>query len=483
MRNYKTATPKTFNDRLMSVPFFKTSDNWKWIPTVYKMLLQIACWNRKDKQTKLGISDIPRVYFSNLFGSSYGPIIGSLEGDLLTIYRVNRGIKGLKNYGYTVTDKCLTLLADSTKQYLYTLLTDKKAVRRNQKQISKRGYNRKQYGDIRDYVKTVIDNIDITPDLYNQVETHIATYDAAEKLFIRCLLISIEEKTYGDLKFNDSDGRLPNPYTQLPADIKSMITIAGFKQIVVGDIRSCYPSLWVNHIQRLFPDLDVADEQLKYERIFLNYGIDPKSLLANRLNIPITQIKEVLIAYFNGKGFNRQNKFYISNASNPYYKFNEWLKTEFPKLYSAWLTTDTSQTGNQIGKFFETKLMLHPSIYNRAKDLGLVIGYENDGFSIYGLVDANHPNVQNLLKFVREQSSALLGVPIVFITKEQFTDSERFLIKHHTKRVEQIHGEWIAYCRRFFSDQNHNQLWTEFQNKKAVYQNKMEFHLQYIPLC
>ena len=59
------------------------------------------------------------------------------------------------------------------------------------------------------------------------------------------------------------------------------------------------------------------------------------------------------------------------------------LSREFPSLYALWLTTNLKQTGNNIGKHFETKLMLDQSIYNKATELGIVIGYEYDGMSFY----------------------------------------------------------------------------------------------------
>lgn len=480
MRFYKQSTPKAFNDRCMAIPYFQISDNWKWLPTIYRMLLQLAQWNRKDKESKNGISDVPRKYFSNHFSSEYPQIVGAIESHFLIIHRHGRGIKGLRNYGYTLTEEGLNVLSDATKEYLYNIVNDRTAIRRNQKRISDRHYHQKVYGDTRDLLKQTIDGIDISPEVHKAIEQHIKTYSSEEKVFIRTLLISIKEKSYGELDFNESDGRVPNPFTQLPADIKQLITIRGSKQIVVGDIRSCYPSLWAIYINKQFPDMDITEERNRYERLFLDPAVDPKEALSRELNIARKDIKEVLIAYFNGKGFNKKNAFYITSKRNPYYRFNEWLKSQFPRMYSLWLTTDISRTGNNIGKQFESALMLHPSIYQKAQELDLILGYENDGFSIYGSVEASHPTITAFLNYVMKRSVELLGIQVVFTTKSQTIDAEEWIIEHHTKRAEQIHTDWIKYCRRSFADKSITPDWKKFRDRQKQYQKKMLFHNQYI---
>jgi hypothetical protein len=106
-----------------------------------------------------------------------------------------------------------------------------------------------------------------------------------------------------------------------------------------------------------------------------------------------------MIKYFNGK---------------PFVKFSQYLQAEFPNLYSAWQKTDIKQTGNQIGKHFETKLMLDKSIYSRAEELGIIVGYEYDGMSFYA-EDASQ--CQTLLEFIEQRSVALLGIKLVFVDK------------------------------------------------------------------
>jgi len=276
---YKEKTSVSLNDRLLSHHYFKAHS--KSIPTVIKMLNRILRWNTKDQ----GKSSITYHKFENMFQADHPIIISALEElDLMTVTRTwrkrltcGRNDTG-KCYDYQLTPLAHRELADTNKEYLYKLLTDKSAKRKNQKAISERGYNDTIYGDVRDHLKAAIDGMSI--DL-EAVENAVSTMPEAKRAFVWSLLVSIIKKDYSDLKPNEKDGRIWNLYTQLPAEIKRLIKIKGLSYQHTMDIRSCYPSLWAEYVYSIAPDKEViASERAKWNALFLNADIDPKTTIA-----------------------------------------------------------------------------------------------------------------------------------------------------------------------------------------------------------
>jgi hypothetical protein len=126
----------------------------------------------------------------------------------------------------------------------------------------------------------------------------------------------------GDLENNEKDNRVPNPYTQLPAKVKTLIRIDGLPYITTADIRSAYPSLWAHWLCSINPDEPgLEEEKAAYEKIFLDSAVDPKKRLSEMLGISRSDIKEVMLAYFNGKGF-AKHAFILKSSKNPFVKFN-----------------------------------------------------------------------------------------------------------------------------------------------------------------
>jgi hypothetical protein len=219
---YHEATPASLNALLLEEPYL--AENWKIIPTVVKVLNRILKYNLLD-EGKGGQSDITWRFFYDNFGSDYPTVLGKLQSlGLLDIERVGRGEKGLSCYGYRLTEKCHALLSDRNREYLHKLLTDKAAKRRLQKNISARGYRKNVYGDSRDHIKVVIDGVTFKEEEVNHLCGHYTPEKAA---FARSVLIEIVEKKYGYLEHNETDNRVPNPYTLLPAQVKTLIQING----------------------------------------------------------------------------------------------------------------------------------------------------------------------------------------------------------------------------------------------------------------
>jgi len=362
---YKEATSSALNELLLAVPYLRA--NWKRIPSIIRLLSKIAKWNHDSK----GWSSISYKKFLNAWGADYRRILEILrELGLLCIKRWvvtednkvkpnwrKKGTLGKEDkghcYDFLLTPLCRARLGDHNKVYLHKLLTDKTERRKNQKRISRRGYNKLSYGDIRDNVKAMIDSSSYDEDAVNKV---LETFIPMKREGVRYLLIQIAEKSYAPLKHNKKDNRLPNPYFELPPEIKELIKIKGLTSQYVGDIRSCYPSLWAAYVRGLIlskakvgaPPIgygNVDNEVERYNKFWLDPQIDPKKELSQLLDIPLDKVKDVVLKYYNGH-----------TLTNDHYKrFDRWLQTEFPLLYRFWRKhTNIKETGNNIGKLFET---------------------------------------------------------------------------------------------------------------------------------
>ena len=459
---YKEKTSVSLNSILISNEYLKT--NSKRIPSIIKFLNHILAWNVKDN----GSSSITHNKWYDRFGGDYTLIKNALENlDLLEcdyIWRskyTNSAMDLGKCYNYQLTSKCHLALADTNKEYFYLLQTDKRAILRNQNNISKRGYNKLAYAEpCMQSIKSTIDNI-VFPQ--EEIERITSKMTPEKYAYTWSLLVNIERRDYKELKHNEKDNRIPNPYTQLPAEIKSIITINGWRQQRVLDIRSCYASLWAEYI---FPlsnqSKELQAERIKYNNVFLIKENNPKTYLSKLLDIAKDDIKDVLIQYFNGKRISK-------DKSNPFYKFNQWIKTEFPTLYSIWIKTDISQTGNNIGKNFETKLMLDASIYNKAKELDIILGYENDGFSLYAEDDSN---CQELLEYIEQRSIELLGIKLIFIDKakkEETLDIQELAEENNNRMFKETKEKWLSVCRNTFK-KGAKPDWDHFAKQKQNFQ-------------
>jgi len=451
---YKEATPHALNELLLQSSHI--SANPKLVPSIVWMLNRINAWNEKDN----GKSRIHWKRFGNLWGKDYPKVLYALE--CLSLLKVTRlkleyHRNNHKCYSYEVTKTAKAALRDTNKEYLYKLLTDPKQRRKTTKSISKRGYNKQHFGDVRDFLKATVDGISFN---IGDIDKACDCMDDGKAAFTYSLLISIVKKDYDALDFNAKDGRVWTPYAQLPPEIKAIIKVNGLSLQQVMDIRSCYPSLWAKYVWEKICNCApaVAEEVERYNKLFLVRENDPKQYLANLLGIDRNAIKEVLIKYFNGHRVSKKER-------DPFYKFDQYLQATFPLLYATWQQSDIKQTGNNIGKYFETRLMLDGSIYEKAKLLGIVIGYEYDGMSFYS---KDKSNCQALISFIEAKSVELLGIKLVFVDKTKF-DVSSILKEKIEATIIAEEKQWNNYRKGFFSKYNPSKDWDALNARKAAY--------------
>ena|ERR1039458_6150772 len=425
---YKEATPVSLNKIFLQSPYL--TDHWQLIPSVVRMLNHILRWNHADN----GFSSVTYRRFEARFHNDYIPVRDALESlGLLMVERIwrKKGTKGKddlgKCYDYYLTPKCQRALADANREYLYLLMTDKATNRRNQKQISGRG--KKVYDDVRDVLKDGLDHISF---VLPEIDKVVSTYRPAKQAFVWSLLVDIVRKDYSDLSYNAKDGRIWTPYAQLPAEIRAIIKVKGLAYQKTIDIRSCYPSLWAEYVSSLpLPHIDYTEsdnlnmERKRWNNLFLDTHKDPKAIISKTIGVSRQDIKEIMIQYFNGK-----------TRGKAFRAFDTWISSEYPVLYSAWKATNIKQTGNNIGKYFETRLMLDQSIYKRAEMLGIVIGYEYDGMSFYAKDDSK---CDELLSFIEQRSIELLGIKLVFADKTTTLSIPEMLMANNLRHFEAVH--------------------------------------------
>ncbi len=399
---YKEQTPCGLNTILISNPFLK--ENFKCIPSVINLLRIIGFWNNMDKD-KDNWSSITSNYFKNRFGNLYTQIIHSLvELELLKVsyYCRKKHTYGKDDNGecfsYKITDKCYSLLSQNETEYLYRLFTDPKEIRKNQKRISRSGFNKVIYDDIRNDIKQMLDGIDLD---FNELLDTLTTLTNGKRFTALYCIRNIKEKRYTELKHNTSDNRIATPYTALPKEIRHLLTVNGKKPVITIDVRSCHPSLFAKYISELFPTDETLNAEVeKWNGIFLSQN-DPKTYLSNLLNIPRTEIKEIMLEYFNGQWLKNKH----------FRKFNYWLSSNFPQLYKRWKTTNIKQTGVNLSKKYETKIMLDPLLFKQCKVLGFTIGQEYDGFTLFG---DNSKNVDEVISFLKQRTNELLDMDLIY---------------------------------------------------------------------
>ena len=91
-----------------------------------------------------------------------------------------------------------------------------------------------------------------------------------------------------------------------------------------------------------------------------------------------------------------------------------WIEKNYPALFEIWNNTDLKKTGNNISRFYETKLMLDPELILLAESMGLEVLTEHDGLGLFG--DEGDPDldtkVRNLRDWIQEKSVALFGLKV-----------------------------------------------------------------------
>ncbi len=91
-----------------------------------------------------------------------------------------------------------------------------------------------------------------------------------------------------------------------------------------------------------------------------------------------------------------------------------WIAKNYPALFEIWNKTDLKKTGNNISRFYETKLMLDPELILLVEGMGLDVLGEHDGIGVFAEekdsdLDAK---ILKLKNWIQDRSVALFGLKV-----------------------------------------------------------------------
>ena len=484
---YHIATPSAANKLIIEKsPLF--NENWQTIPTILSSIVDIN--NISISQNKEWV-DMPYEYFKDKFQSIKNITVkqildelirlGILERNLDCVFYYNAigKLKGLKGQcsKFRLTALGIKIALDDVKEYYFKTRFDKKTIQKVKKSKRDRKVNEKVYDNpVLQYQNDLLDNIEFDYDKIDDILDK-ETNDA-KKCFIYRLIIQVTTHTFKDLKFNEKDGRMWNVYTALPLSIKECIKINGLSTVAIFDMANSYLSCLGEYsfktyygkgreIHTLYdgvnPPAAYLKEKTKWNNIFLNPNVDAKDYIGRNWlhSSDKEEIKKIMIRYINGYAFQENKKTGVWSPrklgkNSLYTLFGECFEREFPLMYKNWRNSKLDETGPNIGKMYESILMLDPSLYNKADELGVVLAYEYDGCSIFA---KDTTKISEFLSYLESRSLELLGFQVIFKNKlvdgsvnDGYTTEE--LVKESMFRQLQANGFMDSYKHKLINYNN-----------------------------
>lgn len=410
--------------------------NWKAISPAFYFLQRIASHNDYNKGYE---SEFSSVMIMNIFkpytGGEYRLYLNALtEMGLLKINELFYNPNYSKSFpssssppqyvtdkvnnegfckSYLVTEAALELLSSSNMEYLKALHEDKKVIRRNQVNISKRKVMHTTYKDyVLDYIYDSIIHISYDTGQAMAMVTGSGwcpmTQQAAEQS-----LIAFKTKDFVTLNYNNADGRVFNEFVGMKSDLRQAFKYKKMERKAVIDIRACHPTFFSAYVYDLFlttenrnihfgiNDQNILNEHNRWVELFTNPLIDPREVIGNEIERSKDEVKVSLTETMNGsRKFPRQL---------------EWIKKNYPFLYAVWQTTHLKDTGPNISAMYESKIMLHPELYKQTEEQGIKIAYEYDGVSVFSsdIKSILNDKVQYLAKRIQSLAQRECGIPLV----------------------------------------------------------------------
>ena len=348
---------------------------------------------------------------------------------------------------YTINPYGIQILKDYNNRKLNDLQYNKMVIRKLQKTKSMRKSRYTPSNDIAcNEIKETIQKITLPKDNWTEWVESQDLSDAGKEHAKTLIVNILEEST--KLKRNKSDGRISNPATMLPVCLRNDIQINGRCYYRSIDIRSCHWSL----LSLLLPTLSsiltenvdigvsLREEIVRWNELFLSRTTNPRVIISKQSGIPENRLKEVMNSFLNSKGFKKvNNKWVIINKKSNESKLNEWFKLNFPTIHHVWINSDIKSTGNNISKQFETKLMLDSRIFEKRKECNLELLYSYDGYEVY-CNDQDQKNLDKFLDFIEQLSEEILGIKLVFVSKDTRQTVEMLKESHRStnKRLENL---------------------------------------------
>lgn len=308
---------------------------------------------------------------------------------------------------YLITEIGLDLLLTGELEYLKKLHNDKKVKRLNQKRISERKAMKITYGNfVLDYIYDCHCHMSYD---YEKAMNIISgsNWEAGTMNSAANSLVTFTTKDFTPLKVNETDGRVFNDFVAMKSDLRNVFAYKQMTRKAILDIRACHPTYFSSYLLDIAtlqnnPNLEkIKEEHGKWVELFTNPNIDPREVIGLDLGKEKSAVKEELNKALNGH--------------KAYKKILGWIEQHFPSLYTLWQTTDTSKTGVNISRLYESKVMLNPKLYQWTEERHLKIAYEYDGISVFSADDGQSlvSKVDLLAKMIQCISLVECGVNVV----------------------------------------------------------------------
>lgn len=409
MKKFTNAKVSTEFDELLSAHRLFHGDNYKLIAPCHYLLNYIYgnCLIKKTEYVSLYSEWIQDLFHS--YTTAYRPVIDALiELDLLKP-RVNQD--GTESYfhsqdksksftkAYKVTDKCRELLSADNKEWLRKLHHDpqtKRTVKRCKAQKSRR---LKPTGDL--IVDSTLENLFRLRYDRNDASAVLAgTDDKSRANNIIYSLINIETGDFAVKRHKDT-GRIYNTWNLMNSQLRPIFFIRHnnknlFNSHVI-DLRAAHPLFWAIYIKNyhysnnLYNKTTIptssptylhyvtADEAFlaevdKWNALWTHPTVDPRDAIAADLNTSKESVKALLNTAINdGRNANR---------------LHLWIKTNFPLLHTAWQGLGIGQTGVNISRLYESRLIRDNEFQAFINGMdGIKVMDEHDGLSIFSSPD------------------------------------------------------------------------------------------------
>ena len=409
-------------DSLLSRESLFFGDGYKGISACQRFMELVAWFSTQTEENTAGIGREKIADLFNAYKMNYKSANLVLES-LGILYKCQNGFynkftKDGKVSRFKITELGWRLLVDGQREYLRKLHNDPDEDRRVR---NNRRLKKKRQKDVLGPVESIINNnlFDLEyskEDFARFWREKCAFFTIDEQFNINYSIIKIGESDFNEIVRNDEDGRIHHVWVLMKSDARPLFQLRGKPYSRILDIRACHPTFWalfildylydkkkdyelidntidipsniisnvynntISPISYSLPPLaslhysygnvdELVNECSKWTAFWINHDIDPRELIAQDLGNGETKetVKQLVNSAMNG-------------SENRVFK---WICQNYPALSSIWLQTDLKLTGVQISKFYETRLILDPGLFELAAELEIDILPEHDGLGIF----------------------------------------------------------------------------------------------------
>ncbi len=455
----------TLNKILAQEPIFQGENRCKSIGSCSRFLEIIFKFSQRNKD---GWAAIDSKTLDNLFRREkikYLEVITILER-LKIIEPRKRGFfdsqTGTGSFGrFKLTAYGIQLLLDENREYLRKLLNDPKVDTRIRTNRRKKKSRIKDSEDlvISKTLKNILD-LEFNKEAFDIYwKENEKTLSPEQKVAALYSVVSILTGGFKALERCEKDGRIHHPWVLMSSDLRPLFSLRGKKYLKVLDLRSAHPTFWAKYICDIsrFPEYLSLNEDIKetlkseykeYNSILTNNSIYTNSIYYDSISSSSFPTSPVSLHYLSynvtklTKEYINWTEFWTNPESDPKQqiisdlgltcsreeikvlinssingsenKVFKWIREKFPVLFEIWNKTDLKKTGNNISKFYETKLMLDPELILFAESMGLEVLTEHDGLGIFAKVNDSEldQKVEKLRNWIQKKSVALFALKV-----------------------------------------------------------------------